>query len=371
LRVNCLNIAGFSLTNGYPGQKTNKYLSYFYDQNHKMFMKKILKTLFNRLLIVALVACLFVFSGCGDDDEGPTQTVWQIVENDSELSAFEAQLIAAGLDDELAGEGNFTLFAPTDAAMNTLLTTLGLADFSSISSDIVQEVLSYHIANQQYLTGDLTDGIEITTQQGEAITVVTGPELSTGATSDSGIEAGDIRATNGVIHKVNTVLVPPSIGGLIVQTLGTIAQPILLGSPFTTLSAGIQKADQFASDNGLPTLISTLTGDGPYTFFAPTNETFQAGQLSVDSFSGQEWYGIIGNHIGIGNYAPSALTHGTEISTAAGGNLVISAPGSGGAFTSIFINSDADAEPEAEVAQPDAAVETNGRIHVIAGLLTP
>ena len=334
-------------------------------------MKTLPGTFINRLLTAAMVACLFVFSGCDDDDDEPTQSVWQIVENDSELTMLETQLEAAGLDDQLSGSGSYTLFAPTDAAMNTLLTTLGLTDFSSISGDIVQEVLSYHIANQQYLSADFTTGTEITTQQGEVITVVAGPEFDTGASSDAGIETANIRATNGVVHKVNTVLVPPSIGGMIIQTLGTIAQPILLGSPFTTLSAGIQKAEAFAAANSLPSVIGTLIDDGPYTLFAPTNETFQAAGLTADSFTEQQWYGIINHHIGIGNYAPSALTHGTEISVVSGGTLTIAAPGSGGSFTSIFINSDADAEPEAEVAQPDAAVETNGRIHVIAGILTP
>ncbi|MGK7388741.1 MAG: fasciclin domain-containing protein [Candidatus Cyclobacteriaceae bacterium M2_1C_046] len=334
-----------------------------------------MKKLTGRLLAFMALAGLFVFSGCGDDDEFvPTQTIWEIVQERENLSTLETLLAANGLDDDLAASGEMTLFAPSDAALNTLLTTLGLqtVGFDPVANTIKQAVLTYHVANQQVLAAELAAGNTINTLQGESITVGAGPVLETGATADAGFDETNILATNGVVHIVDVVLVPPSLGALIVQTLGTVAQPLLLLEDFSILAAGIRKADEFATANGQPTLVSALISDDPLkTVFAPTNATFEAGSITVETFTGQQWYGIIANHVGLGDFAPSALTTGTTINTAAGGTLTITNAGSGGNFTSIFIDSDGDAAFEAEVAQPDLVTASNGRIHVIAGVLTP
>src|SRR5690606_38168044 len=126
------------------------------------------------------------------------------------------------------------------------------------------------------------------------------------------------------------VIVPPTIGDLLVKTLGTVAQPLLLAADFTTLAAGIQMAEQFAATNSLPRLLGTLDNPGVLiddefiTVFAPTNGVFQAASLTASSFNGQQWYGIILNHIVAGDYHETAdYTQGATINTKAGGMLTV------------------------------------------------
>jgi uncharacterized surface protein with fasciclin (FAS1) repeats len=347
-------------------------------------------------MIVVILSAVFL-TGCDDDDDDvkPTKNIWELVQDNGDLGILEAQLQAGGLDATLQGTGQYTLFAPSDAAMNTLLSTLGLDNFESISDAVVQQVLKYHIANSEYLSGALTDGAEITTAQGEKIKVVvstTGEKrLDTGATSDSKVTTADIRATNGVIHVVDIVLVPPTLGALIVQTLGTVAQPLLLGSEFTILADGLRKADEFATTAGVPTLTSILIKrDVLYTVFAPTNATFNAGNITAASFTGQQWYGLLANHV----VAHPTKVYGTTADFTVGLQLqtlanvptlpltVISTTAptnpTAGITTGIALNSNATlTNAEAQIAVLDVLAATganpaeNGIINVIAGVLSP
>ncbi|MCB0490466.1 MAG: fasciclin domain-containing protein [Cyclobacteriaceae bacterium] len=245
------------------------------------------------------VGGLFVFSGCSDDDEpAPTKTIYELVSEDTNLSILKSQLDVGGFDATLNAAGTYTLFAPSNAAMNTLLQTLGLTDFSSISPGVVASVLSYHVLASQKLSGDLTAG-DFATNQGESLTIAvtsTGEKkIESGATTDANITTADLKATNGVIHVVDAVLVPPTIGALIIQTLGTVAQPVLLSSSFTTLSAAIQKAD--AGKPAEQTIVGALVGLDDVTIFAPVNDVFAAASITVATYSAAEWDAIIRGHI--------------------------------------------------------------------------
>ncbi len=281
-----------------------------------MNLTRILAYTKHALLLLAMLTMVGI-SGCDDDEGGggePTQNIWEIVQSNEILSMLEEQLLAGEFDSQLSSTtGSFTLFAPSNQAMNTLLATLGLTDFSTISPDVFEAVLAYHIATSQKMFAELSG--EIATLQGESIAVVTTQtgekELDTGATSNAGITTKDIKATNGIIHIINTVIVPPTIGDLLVKTLGTVAQPLLLASDFTILAEGIQKAEGYALTNQLPPLLGTVenkgvlinkVGDAVITVFAPTNAVFQAASLNADSFTEAQWYGLILNHIVDGDY---------------------------------------------------------------------
>ena len=252
-------------------------------------------------IVYSIIIFLVIF-GCDKqdlkwnlDEVVRTQTVFEIVNTDSRTTILAAQLVAGGLDADLNGAGEFTLFAPSDAAMNNLLNTLGLDDFSSIAPEVVQQVLTYHVVaskqNFSQLSGTLT------TLQGEAITVVSAggtKTLVTGATSVAGFTVQDIQATNGVVHIVDVVLVPPTLGAAIIATLGTVAQPILLGSAFSTLAAAIQKAD--AGKPAAQTIVGAMVGLTNITVFAPVNQVFQGANITVDTYSAVQWDAIIRGH---------------------------------------------------------------------------
>lgn len=273
-----------------------------------------------------VVGFLVVLSGCSDDEEpAPTKTIYELISEDTNLSVLKEQLDAADFDVTLNGAGSFTFFAPSNAAMNNLLQTLGLTDFSSIAPSVVASVLNYHLVESQKLAADLVAGT-VATKQGEAITVVittTGEKkLDTGASTDANITTTDIKATNGVIHIVDVVLVPPSIGALIIQTLGTVAQPILLSSSFTTLSAGIQKAD--AGKDASATIVGALIASPNITIFAPVNDVFAAGSITVDTYTAAQWDAIIRGHI----VAESLVTLANGDKTTINGKTITIATGS-------------------------------------------
>ena len=357
-----------------------KIISYFAVISNLMTFMKIFTLLKGRLVALTLLALSVVWLGsCNDEEPGPTQNILEIITDNTELSALLAELQAASLDQTLAAPGEFTLFAPSNTAMNNLLTTLGLPDFSPVRAEIAQAVLSYHVVASRVLAADLTDGSSLTSLQTETIDVVAGPELSTGATSNSKIVTADIKATNGVVHIIDVVMIPPTIGDLVVQTLGTVAQPILLGADFSTLSDAIQKAEVYAVTNSLTSLIGTLSDpQATLTVFAPPNTVFAAASIDVDTFTGEQWYGLILHHVTGTIYGDSGTAFAAQsaITMLSQGSVFVLAtdaptdPGNG-ILSGVVLDSDDDQQADAQIALEDAASGNNGTVHAIAGVLDP
>lgn len=110
----------------------------------------------------------------------------------------------------------FTVFAPTNDAFGDLLTELELAELADVPTETLESVLQYHVVTEaNVVAGDLTDGMSVNTLEGSAFTVNLGDDVvitdSSGRTST--VIATDVQATNGVIHALDTVLVPSSEGG--------------------------------------------------------------------------------------------------------------------------------------------------------------
>jgi transforming growth factor-beta-induced protein len=345
-------------------------------------MKKLFKKT-GKILSMTLLATSVIWLGsCKEDEVVPTQTIWELVEANSDLTKLENELLAVGFDVLLSSDAaEYTLFAPSDQALTDLLSTLGLEDFSPVRAEIAQSVLAYHVHISKLLAKNVTSGSTISTYQGESITVEDGPLLTSGATSDASIVTADIQATNGVIHIIDKALVPPSIGALIVELLGTVGQPIFLGSSFSTLANAIVKADAFAVTAQVPTIRSILTIDplvGKITVFAPVNAVFTAGSITVDTFTGEEWYGLILNHIvpGIQGAGGTAFSAPSQLTTYADRILTILAtdaptnPGAG-ITSGVVIDSNGDTTPEAQIALEDAGFAGNGTVHALAGVLNP
>lgn len=139
---------------------------------------------------------------------GSSEAWGNIVEvaNDSEgLAILMEALTTAGLISTLEGDGPLTLFAPTDQAFNSLPDGVFSKLLLPENRDALIQVLSYHVVSGALLTTDLADG-GVTTVEGEDIEVVTSPRI----TLNGGfIRIADIAATNGVVHIIETVLLPP------------------------------------------------------------------------------------------------------------------------------------------------------------------
>ncbi len=129
----------------------------------------------------------------------------QIAGKNYDLSTLVSLVTDQGLVPTLEGDGPFTLFAPVDTAFAAISDVLG-----TLTSEQVTEVLTYHVVTSKALSSDLSDGQTITTFQGEDITVAIdgdGNVTFNGATS---VISVDIEGTNGVIHLIDGVLLPPS-----------------------------------------------------------------------------------------------------------------------------------------------------------------
>jgi uncharacterized surface protein with fasciclin (FAS1) repeats len=185
-----------------------------------------------RIVAFGAIAGLLALSACGSDDETPAEEAASVVSEavaeveaaTSEVAAEVGDIVetainagsfgtlvaavdAAGLVETLTSPGPFTVLSPTDDAFAAL--PAGLVDCLLLpeSVDALTAILTYHVISGTVLSGDLAAG-EVPTVQGENVTVaVTDGVMFNNAT----VVQADVITSNGVIHAIDAVLVPPSI----------------------------------------------------------------------------------------------------------------------------------------------------------------
>lgn len=188
-----------------------------------------------RLAAVAAITGLVVLSACGSDSnnadttdapaatEAPAATdapagtdaaaeeagtIVDVAVANGSFNTLVAAVTAADLVETLSSPGPFTVFAPTDDAFTALPD--GLVDCLLLpeSKDALTAILTYHVVSGAVMSADLTDG-PVASVQGEDITV----DLTDGVVLNDGptVVIADVPASNGVIHAIDGVLVPPSI----------------------------------------------------------------------------------------------------------------------------------------------------------------
>lgn len=122
------------------------------------------------------------------------------------FTTLVAAVQAAGLVDTLKGAGPFTVFAPTDAAFAALPAGTVEDLLKPENKEKLVKVLTYHVVPGRVMSGDLTEGMKAKTVEGGELTVT----LDGGATVNGvAVSTPDVVATNGVIHVVDAVLLPP------------------------------------------------------------------------------------------------------------------------------------------------------------------
>ncbi|MFM7233052.1 MAG: fasciclin domain-containing protein [Flavobacteriales bacterium] len=274
----------------------------------------------------------------------PSNTILDIVVNSPDHNTLEAAVLAAGLQDALAGPGPFTVFAPTDAAFAALpagtIETL-LAD----PTGALTQVLLYHGVAGVALSTDLSNGMMVETLQGQNVTVTI--NANGVFINDAQVIIADIMADNGVVHVIDAVLVPEQ------TSVPTTVVDIIVNSPnHNTLETAVIAAG----------LADDLSADGPFTVFAPTDAAFAAlpatliAQLLADP-TGQLTQ-ILLYHVVAGEALSSSLSNGQTITTLQGQDVTVSITGG-----NVFIN-------DAQVTVADLVAD-NGVVHVIDAVLTP
>lgn len=340
----------------------------------KTIMKKknlLLKSTNSLLAILFMVMSAFMFTACDDTDDPNPQpaaenSIAEIISSSadhSELAGYLEQYpdLLSVISDTTA---NLTVFAPNNAAFATLETTLD-TELGNVSPDVIAAVLAFHVhTGGAVLRAEITESTALSTAQGENITFNAEGNVATGGSVDNVPYDGDeILATNGVVHSVGNILIPPvQVFSVVAEHLGKVSQAILLGADFTTLAAAINKADEFATGAGQPTLKSILSDESAsLTVFAPVNQVFEQGGITLDAFTGQQWYGLIANHVLTEKVLAADLTSGNVYTSAAGSPITVLPSGG--------LDSDGQAGAEASIAAPDAFTGVNGIVHAIAGIL--
>ncbi len=133
------------------------------------------------------------------------------------FSTLVTAVKAAGLVETLKGDGPFTVFAPTNEAFAKLKKKVGEKKFNAVLADkaTLTAILTYHVVSGKVLASDvmkLKAGTKVKTVQGASLTVNAskkGVMLIGGGGSKAKVVKTDIEASNGVIHVIDSVLLPP------------------------------------------------------------------------------------------------------------------------------------------------------------------
>jgi transforming growth factor-beta-induced protein len=331
-------------------KQTNQYST----RMKKNIQRKAWPALFSRLATaLTLVLSLVFISGCDDDDDSPAQpdqTIVQIAQKNTNLSSLVAALTKyPDLVTTLSGNGKFTVFAPTNAAFATLLTAIGQKSIDDVPEAVLKNVLQYHVVTSGAVkSSQLTNG-NVKAANNEDISVnITGGVKLNGTVN---VTTADVAASNGVVHVVDAVLVPPSVKPIV----GTIVAPAYFNKNFTTLIAAVQAADA--------SILTTMLGNGPsnkkLTLFAPTNAAFTAAGITTlpnkATLNAVLTYHVIGDEV-----RAAELPSGSATIETLGGDFYLSNNGANG----VFING------TTRVTTTDI-VASNGVVHVIDRTLLP
>ncbi|MEX0370143.1 MAG: fasciclin domain-containing protein [Tateyamaria sp.] len=131
-----------------------------------------------------------------------------IVDTAVDAGSFQtlvAAVQAAGLVDTLKGDGPFTVFAPTDEAFAALPEGTVEELLKPENKDQLTAILTYHVVPGKVMSTDLSDEMEATTVQGEAVTI----DLDNGVmVEEATVVSADIETSNGVIHVIDSVILP-------------------------------------------------------------------------------------------------------------------------------------------------------------------
>ncbi len=174
-----------------------------------MISKKLFSVAVAALVILSTVAVssvAFAQAQTTTATAKPTQTIAQIAENNTNLTTLVSLLKKANLTNVLSGPGNFTVFAPDNAAFAKVNAST-LADLQN-NSTALTNLLLYHVIPAKLLENNFTGSGTLTTVNGLSLPYsVNGTTLMVG---NATVTKADINATNGVIDVINGVLIPPS-----------------------------------------------------------------------------------------------------------------------------------------------------------------
>ena len=309
-----------------------------------MKTKSTFKTIFSLMAMIAIG--ILTLSSCKKDDNSndtmnnTQKSITAIASADPQFSILVQALAKADLATTLGQSGTYTVFAPTNTAFNALFAKLKVTGIDQLSKEALKPILLYHVLGAKAVSSGLTSGYVSTLSPAVGgrfvslkVDVMSGVKLNSSAM----VSKADIMASNGVIHVIDQVLMPPTIADLAVAN-----------SNFTTLVSALSNA-------GLVSAVSDP--NATLTVFAPTNAAFAKLTSVPSDLKPILLYHVLGSTV----YSDQVSTgYAKTLST------YMSKP------MDIYFNtaSGVKINNSATVALADV-VGTNGVIHVIDNVLIP
>ena len=364
-------------------------------------------TTMRKSTVCTIVACLLLaampYSVAADATEDiPTNAAATGVHD-----SLVAALTHAGLVATLQGDGPFTVFAPTDQAFADAGIDLSTFDTPE-ENETLADILLYHVLAGSVNSSAVTDGLSVVMANGDkASFTVSNDSVMIGAAT---VTTADVESSNGIIHVIDKVLMPPpgdicynvishtivpgatnlicnsymfvenyTMGGqtitgcynMITHQVSNISAAEC-GAYMWTPAVNIAMTAQATTIHtalvaalGAADLVSTLSGETEYTVFAPSDEAFAAAGIDLDTFDTDEEIAVLADillyHVVAGTTLSTDLAAGANTVTAANGDeLTITV-----SETGVAVGADGAVVTLADVPA------SNGVIHVIDKVLTP
>jgi uncharacterized surface protein with fasciclin (FAS1) repeats len=295
---------------------------------------------------VALLALplAFALGACNDDDDPMAMeeesNIVMTAEDAGVFNTLLAALDAANLTSALEGTGPFTVFAPTDDAFAAIDAEV-LNDLIA-NPDLLARVLTYHVVSGVFTSTDVAGLSSAPTLNGKDVSLSF--DGTTVMVDGATVIGADVRASNGIIHVIDQVLLPEPIADILQTAKGA--------GIFNTLLAAVDAAG----------LTATLRGDGPFTVFAPTDDAFAA--IDPDALNAlladpPALAAILAYHVVPGAFTAAEVLASSTLATVNGADAVISL--------------DSDGNPridDAIIIATDIGAR-NGIVHVIDRVIFP
>jgi transforming growth factor-beta-induced protein len=309
-----------------------------------------MKTNFRKFqLAILAIAAVTVFASCSkddNDDQKDPQNIVQVASSNADFSILVQALDKAGLVSTLEGSGPFTVFAPTNEAFTALFTQLGVSGINDLSAEALKPILLNHVISGNVKAADIATGyaetFNNTAPGGNKVKLF----ISKGSdvkVDESTVITADVMASNGVIHAIDKVILPPSV-----------VSHAINNPNFSILVEAVVKAG----------LVDALSAAGPFTVFAPTNDAFNAlfaalGVTGISDLTAEQLTPILLYHVVSGNVLASQVSTGTVPTLNTSSNISVVAGSSG-----VQLNGSSN------VVATDVQA-ANGVIHVIDSVLLP
>lgn len=276
-------------------------------------------------------------------------TVVDLIATDESLSSLANFATIAGLVGTLSTANGITVFAPDNdafAALSESYPKIGEENWKAH----LESLLQYHVLSEPVTSSEITSGLTAETLNGEDVSFFVNKNNRIFVNNNIRIEQADAVADNGVVHTIEAVLFPSWVNKNVAEVVGD--SPNLL-----SLTGFLTQAN----------LAGDLSGNGPFTVFAPTDDAVENALAAFESLTGLS-VGFLGDavnvktilleHVVAGMHPAASISDGTELTALSEGKLSLSLDGDTAMVNGIKIVS-------------TDILANNGIIHLIDGLLIP